>query len=82
MDQFTKLLRIRKTCMEMLRDREYLVSDDEINMSKESFREHFGENPRKEDLTIMMPKQSDITEQVSLPCKPAAMSIAADPSPL
>lgn len=64
MDQLTKLFRIRKTCMEMLKDREYLVSDDDINMNKETFREHFGENPKREDLTIMMPKQSDLTEQV------------------
>ena len=52
--------------MEMLKDREYLVSDEDINISKEQFRENYGENPRKDDLTIMMPKQSDITEQVSL----------------
>jgi DNA-directed RNA polymerase I, II, and III subunit RPABC1 len=64
MDNLTKLFRIRKTCLEMLRDREYLVSDDEISRNKDSFREQFGENPRKEDLTIMMPKQSDLTEQV------------------
>ena len=45
--------------MEMLKDREYLVSDEDINISKEQFRENYGENPRKDDLTIMMPKQRE-----------------------
>jgi hypothetical protein len=73
MDNLTKLFRIRKTCLEMLRDREYLVSDEEISQNKDTFREQFGENPRKEDLTIMMPKQSDLTEQVRSAGEEAAM---------
>jgi len=30
------------------------------------FRERYGENPRKDDLTILVPRQDDPTEQVRL----------------
>lgn len=36
-------------------------------MSKEAFRDRFGDDPRKDDLTVLAPKQDDPTEQVSLP---------------
>ena len=39
-------------------------SQEEINLEKKDFRERFGENPRKEDLTILVPRQDDPTEQV------------------
>ena len=35
-----------------------------METSKAQFRERFGENPRKDDLTILLPKQDDPTEQV------------------
>ena len=37
---------------------------EEINLPKDTFRERFGENPRKDDLTILVPRQDDPTEQV------------------
>lgn len=37
---------------------------EEIQISKDVFRDRFGENPRKDDLTILVPKQDDPTEQV------------------
>eukprot|EP00798_Chlamydomonas_sp_ICE-L_P022867 gene22867-30040_t len=64
MDTLTKLYRIRRTCLEMLKDRGYLVSDGEVDLPKSDFREKFGENPRKDDLTILVPRQDDPTEQV------------------
>ena len=39
---------------------------DELNMSKEAFRDRFGDDPRKDDLTVLAPKQDDPTEQVNL----------------
>jgi len=33
-------------------------------LSKDLFRERYGETPRKEDLTILVPRQDDPTEQV------------------
>lgn len=38
---------------------------DELDMTKETFRERFSDDPRKDDLTILAPKQDDPTEQVS-----------------
>lgn len=64
MDNLTRLWRVRRTCLQMLNDRGYLVSEDEINTTKDQFRDRFGENPRKDDLTILVPKQDDPTEQV------------------
>ncbi len=38
---------------------------DELNMSKEAFRDRFGDDPRKDDLTVLAPKQDDPTDQVT-----------------
>ncbi|BDA50058.1 DNA-directed RNA polymerases I, II, and III subunit RPABC1 [Coccomyxa sp. Obi] len=64
MDNMTKLYRIRKTCLEMLNDRGYLIAQDELHMTKEGFKDRFGDDPRKDDLTILAPKQDDPTEQI------------------
>jgi DNA-directed RNA polymerase I, II, and III subunit RPABC1 len=111
MDMLTKLFRIRKTCLEMLKERGYLVSEvgegpmqmparggcgrprgecddaerlsapntsqEEINLEKDKFRERFGENPRKEDLTILVPRQDDPTEQVIPPTSSCEIGVHA-----
>ncbi|KAK9903534.1 hypothetical protein WJX75_008157 [Coccomyxa subellipsoidea] len=64
MDNMTRLYRIRKTCLEMLNDRGYLIAQDELHMSKEGFKDRFGDDPRKDDLTVLAPKQDDPTEQI------------------
>ena len=33
-------------------------------MTKDTFQEKFSENPRRDDLTLLAPKQDDPTEQV------------------
>ncbi|XP_026660158.2 DNA-directed RNA polymerases II and IV subunit 5A-like isoform X2 [Phoenix dactylifera] len=43
-----KFFRIRRTLLEMLRDRGFLVTDAEIAMTREQFIEKFGINFRKE----------------------------------
>ncbi|KAF5829546.1 RNA polymerase Rpb5, C-terminal domain-containing protein [Dunaliella salina] len=64
MEALNRLFRIRHTCLQMLKDRGYLVSMEELNLTKDMFRERYGENPRKDDLTILVPRQDDPTEQV------------------
>ena len=60
----SKLYRIRRTAVEMLRDREYLVTDSEIKMSKIEFINKFGREVQKEDLNINKSKKNDPTNQV------------------
>lgn len=61
----TKLYRVRKTVLQMLNDRGYLVLDEELSQTKDDFREKFGDDPKKDDLT-MSKKKSDGGEQVGL----------------
>jgi DNA-directed RNA polymerase I, II, and III subunit RPABC1 len=37
----------------------------ELELTKDAFREKYGEMPRKDDLTILVPRIDDPTEQVS-----------------
>ncbi|XP_031382401.1 uncharacterized protein LOC116196684 [Punica granatum] len=62
-DEITRLHRIRKTVMQMLRDREYLVGDFEINMSRYQFVDKFGEYMKREDLVINKAKRNDSSDQ-------------------
>ncbi|XP_003611642.2 DNA-directed RNA polymerases II and IV subunit 5A isoform X1 [Medicago truncatula] len=63
-DEISKLYRIRKTVMEMLRDRNYLVGDFEVNMSKEEFKEKYGEHMNREDLVINKAKKDNPSDQI------------------
>ena len=46
---------------------------DELNMSKEAFRDRFGDDPRKDDLTVLAPKQDDPTDQVTAFVAPSCL---------
>lgn len=65
-EEIKRLFRIRRTVMQMLRDRGYFVGDFEINMSKEQFIAKFGENMKREDLVINKALRNDSSDQVSL----------------
>eukprot|EP01026_Neomeris_dumetosa_P082030 TRINITY_DN931_c0_g1_i2.p2 TRINITY_DN931_c0_g1~~TRINITY_DN931_c0_g1_i2.p2 ORF type:complete len:206 (-),score=20.37 TRINITY_DN931_c0_g1_i2:32-649(-) len=67
MDVTTRMYRIRRTCLQMLRDRGYLVPQDQLVMTREEFHERFvgqGTNVRKEEMVVFVPKQDDPTEQI------------------
>lgn len=64
-EQSTRLYRIRRTVMEMLRDRDYVVAEFELSFTKEQFREKYGDEPKREDLVIQKPKRSNNAEHVS-----------------
>lgn len=52
-EEITRLHRIRKTVMQMLRDRGYMVGDVEVEMTKTQFIQKYGENMKREDLIII-----------------------------
>lgn len=59
----TKLYRVRKTVLQMLNDRGYNVVDEELNQTKDAFKEKYGDDPKKDELT-MSKKKKDSNEQV------------------
>ncbi|PHT82213.1 DNA-directed RNA polymerases II and IV subunit 5A [Capsicum annuum] len=61
-EELSRFFRIRKTVMEMLSDRGYVVGDFEINMSKNEFLQKYGENKR-EDFVILKAKRNNDSEQ-------------------
>ncbi|PWA39415.1 DNA-directed RNA polymerases I, II, and III subunit RPABC1 [Artemisia annua] len=63
-EEINRLFRIRKTVMEMLRDRGYLVGDFEINMEKDDFLRKYGENMKREDLIISKANPNNSADQI------------------
>mmetsp|Transcript_39791 Transcript_39791/g.55260 ORF Transcript_39791/g.55260 Transcript_39791/m.55260 type:complete len:203 (+) Transcript_39791:233-841(+) len=64
MDNCTNLFRVYKTVTAMLDDRGYLLSQKELERTKDQFREDFGEDPNRANMTILVPKKDDPTEQI------------------
>ncbi|KAK6942724.1 RNA polymerase, subunit H/Rpb5 C-terminal [Dillenia turbinata] len=59
-----RLFRIRRTVMQMLKDRGYLVGDHELGMTKQEFINKYGENIKREDLVINKSKRNDSSDQI------------------
>ncbi|GAU26808.1 hypothetical protein TSUD_289130 [Trifolium subterraneum] len=62
--EVTRLYRVYRTVLEMLRDRNYLVLESEVNMSIQEFKAQFGENMRRVDLTIMKANKDDPSDKI------------------
>lgn len=62
-DEIKRLYRIRRTVMQMLKDRGYFVGDFEVDMTKQEFDSKFG-NMKREDLVINKHKRNDTSNQV------------------
>jgi hypothetical protein len=59
------LFRVFKTCWEMLRDRGYLVPEDQLTISFERFEEEYGQGDNiRDSLTIVCSKVNDPQDQV------------------
>lgn len=63
-EEANRLYRIRRTVMQMLRDRGYLVGDFEINMTKAQFVDKFGESVKRDSLVINKAKRNESSDQV------------------
>lgn len=50
--------------MEMLKDRNYLVGDFELEMDRRQFVQKYGEHMKREDLVISKSMKNDSSEQV------------------
>ncbi|CAI9278343.1 DNA-directed RNA polymerases II and IV subunit 5A [Lactuca sativa] len=63
-EEMKRLCRIRRTVMQMLRDRGYLVGEFEINIGLNEFVRKFGENMKREDLIISKANANDSSDQI------------------
>lgn len=60
----SKMFRVRKTCFKMLSKRGYIVDDASLNMTTDQFKQKFGDSPSRENLTILVEKADDPTDQL------------------
>ncbi|GAB2210104.1 hypothetical protein Droror1_Dr00015358 [Drosera rotundifolia] len=68
----------RRTALEMLRDREYNVSDSEIEMSLAEFRDRFGAKPEPERLRVSCSLKSDPKKKMLVIFSgPSALKVSA-----
>ncbi|KAJ0261223.1 hypothetical protein HA466_0043850 [Hirschfeldia incana] len=58
------LFRITKTINHMLKDRGYIVTDSELEMTQEQFIEKYGENMERKDLVILKTKKNDDSDKI------------------
>lgn len=63
-DETGKLFRIRRTMAKMLHDRGYIVTQADLNMTRQQFTEKYDENPTREKLTMMHQMREDPESQI------------------
>ncbi|MFS7917534.1 putative RNA polymerase, Rpb5, RNA polymerase Rpb5 domain superfamily [Helianthus anomalus] len=63
-EEIKRLFRIRKTVMEMLKDRNYLVGDFELEMDRRQFVSKYGEHMNREDLVISKSVKNESSKQI------------------
>ena len=59
-----RIYRVRRTVMQMLRDRGYMVDQADVDQSEEDFFEKFTESPQRDMLTLLVQKRDDPTDSI------------------
>lgn len=59
------MYKVRKTVLQLLKDRGYMVADAEVEMSRTQFTEKYGDNMKRADLMFTKTKR-DGSDQVFL----------------
>ena len=57
-----RLYRVRRTVLQILRDRGYMVASADLEMTEEQFREKFTDVPMREQLSILVQNRGDPTD--------------------
>ena len=70
----SRLFRIRKTCLKMLQKRGYVVDEEQLDMTKETFIQTWGENPTRDAMTILAEKADNETGFAGVRAYPAVSS--------
>ncbi|KAF7017069.1 unnamed protein product [Triticum aestivum] len=61
-----RLFRVRRTVLQMLRDRGYTVKDEEIKLSLYEFVDRYGDPVRRDEIVIHCEKQGDPNDKVNV----------------
>mmetsp|Transcript_25022 Transcript_25022/g.64590 ORF Transcript_25022/g.64590 Transcript_25022/m.64590 type:complete len:208 (+) Transcript_25022:70-693(+) len=63
-EALTRMFRVRRTVNEMLKDRDYLVGNEELGLTREQFVDEFQKHGSRDQLTIMAMKKDDPTQGI------------------
>uniref|UniRef100_A0A0A9D508 NRPB5 n=1 Tax=Arundo donax TaxID=35708 RepID=A0A0A9D508_ARUDO len=63
-EETSRLFRIRRTVMQMLRDRGYMVNELDLSLSKSAFIARFGDPTRRDDLVFSLIRKGDPSDQI------------------
>jgi len=59
-----RIFAVRRTVLQMLRDRGYMVDQNDIDQSEEDFFEKFSPSPQRDALTLLVQRRDDPTEMI------------------